>query len=216
MIRIAALVAVCSSLLAADKWDGDLTVAVPGDGLRAGAPVRLAISAVGGDGKARPGVVADRAAAFHLVPWRWNLFEGPARPLSAVRAGADAFTVTLPKDLPTGWYLLVTTVADDDGRLLTVAQAANGERTQRFLDRVPVVVRGSDAGGPFLRVHAERGRCVFSPGERLRLFLSARGKAGVKGAGAIALAAAGQTIPLAAGAVAAAAGQEQVLAFDIE
>jgi outer membrane protein assembly factor BamB len=216
MIRLATLVAVCSSLLAADKWDGDLTVTSPAEGLKAGASVRLAVSAVGGDGKAKPGVVADRAASFHLLPYRWNLSEGPVRPLTAVRAAADAFTVTLPKDLPTGWYILVTTVADDDGRLLTVDEAANGERTRRFLDRAPVVVRGTDAGGPFLRVHAERGRGVFSPGERLRLFLSARGKAGVKGAGTIGLVVRGQSIPLAAGALAAGPGQEQVLAFDIE
>lgn len=205
-----------SAVFAADKWDGDLTVTAPAAGLEAGAAAQITIAAVGSDGKPKPKVVADRAAAFHLVPYRWNLFEPPTRPLAAVRVGPDAFTVTLPGDLPTGWYLLITAVADDDGRLLSVAEATASDRTRRFLDRMPVVVRGTDVGGPFVRVHAERGRCVFSPGERLRLFLSARGKAGVTGNAAILITAGGRSIPLATGTLAAAPGREQVMAFDVD
>ncbi|HAT09841.1 MAG TPA: hypothetical protein DCS97_04465, partial [Planctomycetes bacterium] len=213
MLRTSCCLLLATLVAAADKWDADLTVTCAG--LRAGAPATVKLAAMAGT-NAKPGMIAGREAAFHLIPWRWNLFEGPCRPLPAKRAGPDSFTVELPKDLGTGWYLLVTTIADDDGRLLDVATAATGEKLGRFLDRVPVVVRGADAGGPFLRVHAERGRCVFSPGERLRLFVSARGAAGVKGEAAIAWQGAGGSLRLAAGAVNAGAGVEQVLAFDIE
>ncbi len=210
MLRTSCCLLLATLVAAADKWDADLTVTCAG--LRAGAPATVKLAAMAGT-NAKPGMIAGREAAFHLIPWRWNLFEGPCRPLPAKRAGPDSFTVELPKDLGTGWYLLVTTIADDDGRLLDVATAATGEKLGRFLDRVPVVVRGADAGGPFLRVHAERGRCVFSPGERLRLFLSARGAKAVAGTATISLA--GGPV-LAEGKLNAAAGTEQTLAFDVE
>jgi hypothetical protein len=210
MLRALAIVLCCGSLVAAEKWDGDLNVSA--GPMRAGTTASATLAAIA-NGQARPGMIAGREAGFSLIPYRWNLFEGACRPLSAKRTGVDSFAIDLPKDLPTGWYLLVTTVADDEGRLPDVQSAANGGKLERLLDRVPVVVRGADAGGPFLRVHAERGRCVFSPGERIRLFASARGAKGVSGTATISLD--GGTV-LAAGPLNAAAGTEQVLAFDIE
>ncbi len=205
------LMLMATSAIAADKWDADLT-ATPA-AMRAGTTTSVTLSAIAA-GKNQVGMIAGREASFRLLPYRWNLFEGPCLALAAKRSGPDAFAVDLPKDLATGWYLLVTTVANDDGRLLDVAAATSDGKAERFLDRVPVVVRGGDVGGPFLRVSAERGRCVFSPGERIRLFVSTRGSAGVKGVATIAL---DQGVPvLASSPVATAAGKEQVLAFDIE
>lgn len=213
MRTVACCLIAVTAAWSAEKWAGELAVELPADGLRAGTSARIAIAAING-GKPAPSVVDGRAASFRLLPWRWTIAEGPARELAAKAGAGGGFTVELPKDLPTGWYLLVTSVADDDGRMLPLPELTG--KAARFLHRLPVVVRGADAGGPFLRVHAERGRGVFSPGERLRLFLSARGKAGVKGQGAIALASGGATIPLATATLAAAPGAEQVLAFDIE
>ena len=113
---------------------------------------------------------------FALVPYRWNLFDDERIDLAARRTGERSFSLDVPADLATGWYLLLTTVNDNDGNPVSVKRALT-EDMGKYLDRQIVVIRGDDEDR-FMQVHTEFNRAVYSPGEAFRLYVSARGRQG--------------------------------------
>lgn len=177
-MRIPATVWVAGWLCAATawgaKWEGRLRVDPGAAPWVAGQPARLSLQAAKTpDGPALPGALAGRTPAVWLIPYRFNLFDNPVSAVTVRPVGGDDIWTVEPPALEPGWYLLLCTVTDDDGRPVTVERALAERATEPFLARAVVAIAAPSAR-PFYRVHTERARCVFAPGEVVRLCVSAR------------------------------------------
>lgn len=222
MSRVLILILMALPAVAATPWKGALRLGLDGEALRAGSTITLTPRAVTvhKDGREEPiaGVMDGRGLTVELVPYRFNQFADAALPVAVERTGAEGAELRIPADLATGWYLLTATAHDDHGHPVPVAKASTDREYANHLETKVVVVRGRD-DGPFVRLHTERARSVFSPGERIRLNVSARGANGVSGPVVVALYPAegveGKPLPVASGELTAAAGQEQTLSFDL-
>lgn len=205
-----------TAAFAAENLEGNLAVTVS-DNLRAGGSATVELRAVDRRGDEKNAGLINREARFHLLPMRWNLFDDASQELSATRTGERAFRVDLPADLSTGWYLLLTVTNDDDGNPVSVRSGLSSRDHKKYLRRQIIAVRGADRG-PFFRVHTEHTRCVFSPGEQFRVYVSARGPQAVNQEVIVGLYPAdrdGRPAMLARGTVSAAAGQSGTVAFDV-
>ena len=164
-------------LAAADKWQGEFRVSLPDGEWRAGQSQVADVSAVkvhkDGREEVIHGVMDDRGITVELVPYRFNQFADAAIPVPVERAAPTVMRLQVPQDLATGWYLLTATAHDDDGHPVSVAKAGTDGNYAQYLQTKIVVVRGDDVG-PYVRLHTERARSVFSPGEHIRLGVSAR------------------------------------------
>lgn len=166
-----------SNALGQAKWSGSLLAKVNAAKLQPGV-VTIELSAVReSKGKTQdvPNVVDERAARFQLVPYRFNLFTDTTIDLESERASPTSFKVSIPQ-LESGWYLLVTTVADDDGNPTPAATTDKTKKNLVHRQVLPLFGVSGKSDGAFVKLHTEWSRCVFSPGEHLRLFLSVRNR----------------------------------------
>ena len=157
---VLSVMALASPLL---SGKGTLRVQVEATG-QAGQALPIVTQAVQerkGQVQVQAGVMDGREMRFELQPYRFNLFEDRLIPVTAEGSGEQR-RLRLPADLATGWYVLVAVAADDEGRVPSVSSALGDRTKKNLVDRRVIAVRGKQTG-PFVQVHTERARCVFSP-----------------------------------------------------
>ena len=213
---------------AAAVFDGKLLVAVTPRRLDVGGTATIHLSfSTKTDAACAQRTMAQRTASFAVYPYRFSLFSPAPVPVSAERMGDENFTLTLPATLSPGWYLLIATVSAQPGENwrqdagddadTPIASGVNLDE-KNPLSASQVIGLRTAHGEAMVRLSTERARCVFCPGEQIRLFASGRGTGGVHGPVTLLLAprgGAGRPLLLARGDLAADPGQERTLAFDL-
>ena len=171
VFRTLFLLSLCC-LLTAASWNGDLKL-VDADGWRSGQSVSLQLSCVHKRGET-PEAFAGRRVRISLTPMRFNLFGAEPITVDAEGDGAGTYRFQLPAHLKTDYYFAAILVGSEDGKLSSIAYATGDKDRKRRFTTAAIAIRGNDTG-PFIRLHTERARCVFSPGEEFRIFVSGRG-----------------------------------------
>ncbi|TVR18001.1 MAG: hypothetical protein EA401_00095, partial [Planctomycetota bacterium] len=176
-MRACALSLILSALLlpymaAVEQWRGSLEVTVDNDKARAGEALTLSLDAIR-RGRSQTDAVRNRDAAIWLVPQRFVLFAQQSIAVEPERVDETTLRVTIPNDLPGGWYEMVIVMADDYGRLPGLAEALNDRDVRDQIQRQMIAVTNVTSG-PQLYLHTERQRQVFSPGEEIRFMVSGR------------------------------------------
>ena len=218
LVSLSLLLAVMSitSVQAAEKLQGQLTLAIDGNRALAAASrsksMPLKRRATAATRRRWLTVRHSSACSLPLEPVRRPTY--PAQRDACRRTG---FRIDLPEDLATGWYLLIATVVDDEGNQVSIQRALSSRDHRKFLTCRLTTIRGQ---GTVLHiaVHTEHHRCVYSPGEEFRVFVSARGQSGVDTpviVGLYPLSREGRPTMLARGQLSAGRGEETTLAFDI-
>ena len=197
----------------AGEWKGTLQVVTSPD-WQTGTPQAVQLQAVEkrkNKETVRPEAMNGREAAFWLTPQRWNLFTDDTRQLQSSRRSDQEYLLELPSDLESGWYRLTTIVSDQEGRLHEPLMMFKDQKNLgKFMSTDVVAVRNPSKPKPFL-IHTERNRCVFSRGEEVRVFISARHPRGFRGPVTLKL---GDT-PLATEELTATPGEEGTLILDL-
>ena len=169
--------------------------------------------------------ITERQAQFYLYPYRFSLYNPAPVPVLAAKKAPGQYELSVPATVNPDWYMLIATVTPQPGEAFNHDATDDVAAPPIDLDQknplacYQVIGIRDAAGAPAVRVSTERARCVFCPGEQLRLYVTARGKAGVQGAVQVKLTPRGDraTAPLlvAQGTLNSAAGKEQVVAFDL-
>lgn len=173
------LLAALRSTRAAEPYGGDLQAAAPAPVVVAGSELRVELSfSKNTDASRRQRTIEGRSIVCTVHAMRWSVLDGEPQRVDSRREGASSLTVSLPP-LPPGWYILTVAAGEREDERSASGGAAAGSDAGADVDgplveELAFVVR-DPSGGAVVRVHTERGRTVFSPGERLRLFVSARG-----------------------------------------
>ena len=214
-LHIVLILSLFSVAATAADWNGDLVIIQP-EGWRSGQTVTLQLECRVKNGT-NVEAFANRKAMLQLSPQRFNLFAAEPLTLTADGSGNGSFRFKLPADLKADYYHAAVMVSEDDGDMSNMANALQDAKSRRrFATRI-IPIRSNESG-PFFRLHTERARSVFSPGEQIRIFVSARGRQAIDDEITVALIPQfgnSKAMPVAKIPVSASAGQENTAAVDI-
>ena len=217
-MRFMHLVLLCSFFAvtaSASEWNGQLSIIQP-EGWRSGQTVTLQLECTTRKGNNLEAFV-DRKAMLQLSPQRFNLFAKEPITLTADGSGNGSFRFQLPADLVADYYHAAVMVSEDDGDMSKIANVLQDKNAQKRFGTAIIPIRSNDSG-PFFRLHTERARSVFSPGEEMRIFVSARGRQAINEQITVALMPLfgdSKAMPMAKVAIESAAGKENTAAFDV-
>lgn len=242
MLRSALLTVLGVAVLsAASLTDGVLTLEVVSPTVTAGGQVEVQVAfAERRDRKKEQRTLTDRTVTFAIMPVRYALDGTEARAITATAGTDGRFRLALDETRP-DWYIIAAQAtaiaADDPGKAdIVITDDESTETTPADVEgdddtpSVLVDLGRSDAlrawavvavrdprGAPVIRVHTERARSVFCPGEEVRVWISGRAVSAIDQTLALALvpAAGGPSMHLGTPRLQAEAGKEGSTAIDL-
>ncbi len=162
----------------ASEWKGQLRIAPPEGMFKAGQSLPITLQSGKIDKKTsefKPfaGMTERRQAKFYIEPVRFNLFHENPIELKTSPAAPGIHSIVLPAPLPAGWYEITAIIADDHGEIKSLSETISEKNRLPYLGQTFIAVAASSPADT-VRISTERQRCVFSPGEELRFFVSSR------------------------------------------